>query len=130
VPKPRQNYAIIEWTFLRFDPRYRALADDEAKAYLHLWALCLQLRRDRFGKDEIVSPMLIDFTGVNSQSYHRMLASALGSGLLSKGAGGVVSVEGIRAKHPGIRRWNDQGINTLCGADSQQALSETGEERK
>ena len=128
MPKPRQNYAIVEWTFLRFDPRWRALPDDEARAYVTLWALCLQLRRDRFSKAEISSEWFRDMLGVGADCLARMVVSGVASGLLSRGPGGLVTVDGVRSKHPTIRRWNEQGMITQSTPDLRP--DRTGPETK
>lgn len=132
MPKPRQDYAIVEWDFIRFDPRYRSLPDDEARAYLHLWTTCIHMRRDSFSKEEIEGPMLPDMAGVNLESFRRMVARALGSGLLSRGPGGRVKVDGVRTKHKSLTKWNDAGLKLESStpvSDERRGEEKTGSER-
>lgn len=107
MPKPRQDFAIVEFDFIRFDKRYRDLPPDEGQAFLHLWVTCVHLRRSRFTRKEIAGGWLADIAGVNAECLRSAVASGVASGLLSRGPGGTITVDGSRTKHHTLRTWND-----------------------
>ena len=128
----------MEWHFLRFDPRYRALPADIGQAYLHFWATCVHLRRDCFELAEINGDNLPDMVGVAPELFRRMVATCCqGSpqgNLLSKGPRGSVTVDGVRTKHAGLSGWNAKPLRLDCGAiatltgTGTETVTETGTE--
>jgi len=120
----------VEWEFLRFDPRYRALPPDISQAYLHLWATCVHLRRDTFELAEINGSNLPDMVGVQPELFRTMVerccqSSPQGS-LLSKGPRGSVTVDGVRNKHKGLSGWDAKRLRLDC--DAIAPLTGTGTE--
>ena len=129
MAKPRQEWAAVEWHFLRFDPRFRALDADIALAYLKLWATCIHLRRDRFELAEINGTYLPDIVGVTPELFRRMVARCCTSSpqgsLLSKGPRGSVTVNGVRTKHRGLSGWNENPLRLDCDVIATQTETET-----
>ena len=131
MPKPRQDFAIVEWEFIRFDRRYRAL-QSYGHEYLHLWATCIHLRRWRFSKGAIGGIYVPDVAGVNPERFVEMVERAVASGLFSRGPGGIISVDGIKTKHPALRSWNDDPLIEHCGnllSEDRRGEDRTGSER-
>ena len=116
MPPARQDWAKVEWEFLRFDPRYDKLpCDAERMAYLHLWVACVHIRRDTYERTEITCPLLADICGVAPSLLASMVASSLAHGLLVRGPRGSVTVEGVKRRHPALRGWNESKTRLDCG---------------
>jgi len=112
----RQDWARLDWEFLRFDLRYRNLPDDATRmAYLHLWTTAVHLRQDTFERDDVTAPYLADLCGVSPELLASMVESSLRVGLLAKGPRGAVTVVGVRARHPKLRGWDKPKSRFHCG---------------
>jgi len=113
----KQDWAQVEWEFLRFDPDYRALpSHDERTAYVHLWAACVHLRRDVFEKHEIEGEYMADMCGVSPELLARTVRVS-GPRLIARGPRGSITVVGVMAKHSKLRWWNRKQLRPVCGPD-------------
>jgi len=141
----RKSFAIVEWEFMRFDPRYRALPSDFARmVYLHWWALAVHLRRDLFDRVEVSSQLFADMLGVDAELVPSMLGvdaelvpsvveSCISVGLAVHGPRGAIRLKGVRSKHSQLRGWGTKeslvrgGARLLddCGPDSDMDSDST-----
>lgn len=105
----RQDWAQVEWEFLRFDPDYKALAWDERVAYLHLWCTCVHVRISIYEKSEVRSEYLAELCGVTSELLVRTVRVS-GSRLIQRGPRGSISVVGVKEKHWKLSGWNKKRL--------------------
>ena len=132
MPGKQDEFAKVEYQFLRFDDRYKSLAWGEkdclARAYLHVWCTCVEIRRDTFSRDVVISGSLSDRCGVPQSVLLECIDECVAIGLLSRGPGGVITVDGVRRKHSGLRGWNADPVRNKVVRPMQAREGEREEE--
>ena len=103
-------------------------------AYVKLWALCVELRRDTYHREQLACTQFALKAGVTPECMAELLASELDSGkprsLLSRGPGGIITIDRLRTCHKGLRGWNESPLILDCGIESIREDPESLRERE
>ena len=107
MPRRETEWAKVEWNFLSLDDRFWLLDADVRFAYLGLWTLCVAKRRDWFAREATLVRELSDCVHIGLPLAARCIAECAACGILSRGPGGAVIVDGVRFKHSKLKGWCD-----------------------